>query len=76
MFGTVDAGTWQPVRVATDFKTIQVTIDGVLVYDKPLMTPFPDSSADGTFSLGLVEDGEPASWDYRIDDVVCTGKTN
>ena len=71
-FAPVTIGQWQRMRVATDFQTVQIYIDGAKVYDQALLSPI-SSTSSGAIEVGQGYDTEPPSWTYRIDDVLCTG---
>ena len=71
-FSPVTIGQWQHMRIATDFQTIQIYVDGSKVYDQPLLSPITSTSS-GEIVVGQGYDTEPPSWVYRIDDVLCTG---
>jgi hypothetical protein len=69
IIGGIMTGVWRTVHFTSDFQRVQFAIDGTPVFDKPLMVPI--AQATGDISVGLVYDSEPASWTYRIDDVLC-----
>lgn len=63
--------TWKHLRFKTDLKRAQVLLDNSLVYDKPLGAPL--TKATGKLYVGMAHDGEPPSWAYRVDNVLCVG---
>jgi hypothetical protein len=67
----IATATWFQLRFKTDFKTVQISIDGVLAYDKGLITAIPKGS--GKIYVGNGYDTEMPSWAYRVDDVLCVG---
>jgi hypothetical protein len=71
--GSIPSAQWMRVRVETDFVTMSVFVDDVLMTPGPvtLVPPLAPGAAAPNIFIGTGNDGEAEPWGILFDDVVC-----